>query len=1804
MSDARTDFDRRDVLGVVELDLRSLSVEGRRKFPEVKDAVERALLRIRAIHEQLPQSASAAEQAEALAAEEEVLLPLTLALASKSDTLPELALKAVQRMISHNAVAPQRLPAVVSQLIARAQSPSADEPSLLRVLQTVLTIASSPALLHNDTIVQQLILLCLTLQQHRSGNIRNTAVATVQQFIALLLDIVAGETDVAAEGGPAAADGTGRGGAQRPNLEGLSVAARCTFLAFQDLCLLANGESAQWLPGSGPVRISFALEMVQRTLQSHSELFMNRRPFRYLLKERACPLLLKTMQQPQQEWHPMLRLLHLTATLLSGYAHLLRTEAEIILSMLARTLAADATPIWHRTLILEVFRVLVQHETLLQHIFTSYDVGNAASGVFAKLTASVSKVLLSPAVDFGAHAEYIEKQYLRLHRTASGSSSSARSFSLALYSETDGTGLSSDHMAALAVQCHVLLTHAISRLAEASAVEPQAPPQALLVAHAACGSSSMSAAHHVSPAHSLKAATLGQQEVAKGMVSGCWQALLSSLSLVLARCLAEEAIQIVLKCYQTFTQACGMLDLLKPRDAFLASLCQYAMPPKLAAKAASNNEISFAPVDNSYEPLSAYTQLSAKNVQALKMLFNIAHCLGGLLGPSWNLVFQTLEQLDRIIASSKSTAPATDAAVAKEERGADATSHELTILSTALNNLFSGSSRLSDDAIAHFLAALSTQCFSSLAHEATSKERLVPGASSSSPLRLFALAKFVDVVMHNLHRVLTLWPLVTQLLLPAANHKAQRIRIVGTEALAKVVIAAMRHHMHARAKLKDGAAADAAPAAADAAPAAADAAAPAAAPAAEDDPAWDQTLMAPLEELQRRCVHKETQERTLQALHQILQACGAELRSAWPQLLSILWRTATLPSLAYVLPLGFRSVQLIASDFLSVLPPPCLLAYVEVAAVYATQRKHLNVSLTAIGLQWSIGDFLTRKHPVVAGEDEVAQGALLEEEEREEAEAAAAAAAAAADARRAAAAGAAAAGAPAAGAPAAAAAAAAAAAEAADSEEEEALQLARATAPRYSSVDVETAVSAHELWCASLRQLRALCVDERPEVRTCSMHSLTSVLTAHGASIRAATWDYAMFRTLLPLMSELTHAAASASTTEPVAEQLGTEGGRPVLMMLHHSRNTASKQWDETWVLTLNSVTRLFRTFLPLLQRRPRFEQAWRGLLRFCELSLTSSARSQEVALAAIGALHQLLLSSVASRSSPDALVDGAAPAASAASSQPPSAEADAAMMSRLVVGASRSAEYNGGSADLRKPKGAAATVERLPPALWVAVWGVIERSVATALADARYEVHEKMLTRLLGHFSEVYAASRESFEEADVLRLLQLASKLAAPPEQHAGWTPTAVARLPSPLQLAVHKLLESLPPFPSAVSASNLWPLLMWQLLKFIEPTLPVERAPPPPPDLKLRDSTGFAERAHELLLRLFTEQAQPAAKLVVFEDVMQVFRGVVAWRRHPACACPALPRAVAASMLPLVDAILPQLSAQQQGGAASSAADTVGRAQSELVATLWVLLAPPTAAPASATEGGVEGPPSAQPVHAADGADGGVALPRDLSDEEMQLEMQLLGVACRIIRGCGESMPSALCSRALQLLQAVVLLPAAVATQRDPSWRAAVGALCELSGAVGSGGEASGGDAAAAPVPLAVSRLAAPMLTKAATRILSEWASMSDALADGVLAVRAEQLLHLLSRLALLRLPPDTLGATPGATDALAKPLRGATAHLVYLVPALVACVGRPTRAGAGKASGAEAVQQLQEALREALQKVVDELGFPPLALAPNA
>ena len=123
--------------------------------------------------------------------------------------------------------------------------------------------------------------------------------------------------------------------------------------------------------------------------------------------------------------------------------------------------------------------------------------------------------------------------------------------------------------------------------------------------------------------------------------------------------------------YQVFTQACGNLPLLEPRDAFLANLCDFAL-----ASAPDGGEAEMSPRSAAALPPAAEKMVSPrgslaaaggeaaaesglvlapKNVQSMRTLFNIAHRLSNVLGPSWSLVLETLFRLDRILNSPRTT---------------------------------------------------------------------------------------------------------------------------------------------------------------------------------------------------------------------------------------------------------------------------------------------------------------------------------------------------------------------------------------------------------------------------------------------------------------------------------------------------------------------------------------------------------------------------------------------------------------------------------------------------------------------------------------------------------------------------------------------------------------------------------------------------------------------------------------------------------------------------------------------------------------------------------------------------------------------------------------------------------------------------------------------------------------------------------------------------------------------------------------------------------------------------------------------
>jgi hypothetical protein len=76
-------------------------------------------------------------------------------------------------------------------------------------------------------------------------------------------------------------------------------------------------------------------------------------------------------------------------------------------------------------------------------------------------------------------------------------------------------------------------------------------------------------------------------------------------------------------------------------------------------------------------------------------------------------------------------------------------------------------------------------------------------------------------------------------------------------------------------------------------------------------------------------------------------------------------------------------------------------------------------------------------------------------------------------------------------------------------------------------------------------------------------------------------------------------------------------------ILIHHTRNTAQKQWAETQVLTLSGVARVFNTKRLLLQALGDFPRAWSILLEFIENAALS--KNNEVSIAALKSFQEIL---------------------------------------------------------------------------------------------------------------------------------------------------------------------------------------------------------------------------------------------------------------------------------------------------------------------------------------------------------------------------------------------------------------------------------------------------------------------------------------------------------------------------------------------------------------------------------------------------
>ena len=127
--------------------------------------------------------------------------------------------------------------------------------------------------------------------------------------------------------------------------------------------------------------------------------------------------------------------------------------------------------------------------------------------------------------------------------------------------------------------------------------------------------------------------------------------------------------------------------------------------------------------------------------------------------------------------------------------------------------------------------------------------------------------------------------------------------------------------------------------------------------------------------------------------------------------------------------------------------------------------------------------------------------------------------------------------------------------------------------------------------------LRDASVDPRPEVRNSGVRTLVNTLTSHGGKLAPRAWRDCLWHVFFPLLDEIRARAAAASDEEQDAT-VGSKDGERVVMLVHHSRNTASKQWDETLTLSLGGVGKLARA-LPRRRVARRFRRTMGRLPRF-----------------------------------------------------------------------------------------------------------------------------------------------------------------------------------------------------------------------------------------------------------------------------------------------------------------------------------------------------------------------------------------------------------------------------------------------------------------------------------------------------------------------------------------------------------------------------------------------------------------------------
>jgi protein MON2 len=245
---------------------------------------------------------------------------------SNSTRLVIMGLGGIQKLISHRLLDSAVLPRVLT--VMATQVHATNETVQLKVLQaTVALLTTASTEQASSAVLPQALGLCFQLHRSRSSVVCHPASATLRQVISMIFEHASAEythRSLSDSDSHALPDS-----AQRPY-------ARVAYYLLQDICALASGDRPCWLPVA-ELDLLFALELIESVQNAHFGLFLSAVPFRMLLKDRVCPLVVRQLKVAT-EFSCVLRVHRLLKVFIQRFHFVLVAECEVFLVRLIRSL--------------------------------------------------------------------------------------------------------------------------------------------------------------------------------------------------------------------------------------------------------------------------------------------------------------------------------------------------------------------------------------------------------------------------------------------------------------------------------------------------------------------------------------------------------------------------------------------------------------------------------------------------------------------------------------------------------------------------------------------------------------------------------------------------------------------------------------------------------------------------------------------------------------------------------------------------------------------------------------------------------------------------------------------------------------------------------------------------------------------------------------------------------------------------------------------------------------------------------------------------------------------------------------------------------------------------------------------------------------------------------------------------------------------------------------------------------------------------------------------------------------------------